>query len=98
MIVVFIVGSKVYKQIRSVAIGGTASARNASLFCMWREHLALKGPKNFQKHMSKHFPPHMMPIHPYRYLDNIVGILCAIPDYNIQHILSFLQKVYTLKL
>ena len=81
-----------------MAIGGTGSAENASLFCMWREHLALKWPKNYQKCMSKHFPPHMLPLNPYRYRDNIVGILCATPGYSIQHILKFLQKVYTLKL
>ena len=95
---VFTVGSRVYRQVRGVAIGGTASAQCASLFCMWKEYQALKWPKRYNKGMSAHLPPHMLPLLPYRYRDNIVGILNALPGYTIKHVMSFMQPVYGLKL
>ena len=95
---VFIVGSRVYRQVRGVAIGGTASAQCASLFCMWKEYQALKWPKRYSKRMSAHLPPQMLPLLPYRYRDNIVGILNALPGYTISHVMSILQSVYGLKL
>ena len=95
---VFIVGSRVYRQVRGVAIGGTASAQNASLYCMWREHQALKRPKRYRKRVCKHVPEHMMPLHPYRYRDNIVGILISVPGYTIDNIKKLYQDLYALTL
>ena len=65
---------------------------------MWKEYQALKWPKKYSKRMSAHLPPHMLPLLPYRYRDNIVGIMNTVTGYTINSVMSFMQSVYGLKL
>jgi hypothetical protein len=72
----FVVGNRIFRQVRGIAIGGIISAQAAELFCMHREILWRgRGAGEQQAIRSKYLPAMSLPLDPYRFRDNIVGLL-----------------------
>ena len=67
----------IHRQIRGVAIGGTTSAQLACIYCMVRENRFYSQPWPTQARTMHHFfHPCQVPIRPFRFRDNLVGIGC----------------------
>ena len=72
----FVVGNRLWRQKKGIAIGGIISAQLAELFCMGKELQFLSQTVEAQKQQqAKFLPPHSLILHPYRIRDNIVGLL-----------------------
>ena len=71
----FVMGNRVWDQIRGVAIGGPLSAQLASMFCMVREaKFYERGEEAVRKSVRRFLPHKSLPVRPFRFRDNIVGI------------------------
>ena len=93
---IFVIGSRVAKQKRGVAIGGLCSAQAAQLFCMMRE-LSFNTSSGSPAHkLSRRLPKHALPIPPYRYMDNIVGAICG--NIGLTRLQRMFEKLYGLEL
>ena len=91
----FTVGSAVFRQKRGVAIGGTGSAQMAiaNLFmCELRGYPAYTPVPTDSYHMH----PADLPVHPFRYVDNLVGIKRR--DTPLEDIQSNFEHIYGLRL
>ena len=72
----FVVGNRLLRQKKGIAIGGIISAQLAELFCMAKELKFLSQTVKAQKQQqAKFLPPHSLILNPYRFRDNIVGVL-----------------------
>ena len=92
---IFLIGSRVAKQKRGVAIGGLCSPQAAQLYCMMREvpfHQTSGTPTHT---MWSRLPPHALPISSYRYMDNLVGALCG--EIGLKRIQRVFEKIYDLE-
>ena len=69
----FVVGSAVLRQLRGVAIGSVCAAQLADIYCLWRGLQFLQRCKHTLNRIFHTLPPRSIPIHPYRYMDNLVG-------------------------
>ena len=72
----FVVGNRLWRQKKGIAIGGIISAQLAELFCMGKELQFLSQTVEAQKQQqAKFLPKHSLILRPYRFRDNIVGVL-----------------------
>ena len=74
---IFVIGSRVAKKKRGVAIGGLCFAQAAQLFCMLRELFFNTSSASEAHRLSRRLSKHALPIPPYRYTDNIVCVICG---------------------
>ena len=93
---IFVIGSRVAKQKRGVAIGGLCSAQAAQLFCMLRELSFITSSGSPAHKLSRHLPKHALPIPPYRYMDNIVGAICG--NVGLMRLQRMFERLYGLQL
>ena len=83
---VFTVGSSVLRQVRGIAIGGTGSAQfaNIDLFMQEQKFYPLTNPLRLD---SSNLHPGDLPVHPFRYMDNLVGVKrTATPISDVMHV------------
>ena len=92
---IFTVGGRVLHQKRGVAIGGTCSAQLAITTLWDAEHAGYPAvtPQRAD-HAGQH--PGLLPVHPFRYFDNLVGI--KYQSTPLQDILLNFQHIYGLSL
>jgi len=92
---VFVVGSSVMRQKRGIAIGGTGSAQlaNADLFVREHKFYPLTDPVALD---DSGLHPGDLPVHPFRYVDNIVGAKRVSTP--LASILDNFQSLYGLRL
>ena len=70
----FVVGNRLFRQKKGIAIGGIISAQSAELFCMGKElHFSSQTQQTQAKQQAKYLPPRALVLHPYRFGDNIGG-------------------------
>ena len=94
---VFVAGTRVLRQRRGVAIGGTCSAQLACLYCMYQEHEWYKGGYiSYADSVSRWMHPRAVPLFPFRFRDNIVGVGGG--DVTLQAIHGYFSEVYSLEL
>ena len=74
---------------------GPCSAQCAQLFCLYHE-VRLRQNKGKGCRLMKRLPKGCMPIDPYRYMDNIVGVICG--SVSLSRIQKALHAVYGLEL
>ena len=91
------IGNRVYRQVRGIAIGGTCSAQLASMYCIMREHTFYSRPwHKVEAEIARTIDPVVLPKFPFRFCDNIVGIVSeGVPATSI---LKHFEKLYDLKL
>ena len=91
----FVLGTRVLRQKKGLAIGGMISAQRASLYCMYKEHMFYSQPwARACSYMAKFFPPSSVPKFPARFRDNLMGVAKRTVD--VQRLKAFLAKVYGL--
>ena len=86
---------RIARQRRGVAIGGPCSAQCAQLYCLYHE-VQFRQNKGKGCRLMKRLPKGCMPIDPYRYMDNIVGVICG--SVSLSRIQKALHAVYGLEL
>ena len=93
----FVVANRVFTQLRGIAIGGVISAQCAELYCMGQEQKYLSLPKDARtKKKHKFVPPHSLPLPPYRFRDNIVGIITG--RLGLNRVQRWFEEVYRVDL
>ena len=92
---VFTVGGRVLRQKRGVAIGGTCSAQMAITTLWSSEHTGYPAVTT-QCTDAEGQHPGVLPVHPFRYVDNLVGVKYVSTP--LSGILANFQHIYALKL
>ena len=94
---IFVAGTRVLRQRRGVAIGGTCSAQLACLYCMYQEHDWYKeGFASYADRIRAWMHPRSVPLFPFRFRDNIVGV--AWGGVQLSAIHRYFSEVYGLEL
>ena len=91
----FVIGSRVGRQKREVAIGGPCAARSAQLYCLYREVLFRQGKTRSNK-LLRRLHKGTLPLDPYRYTDNIMGVICG--SVSLSRLQKALHALYGLEL
>ena len=87
---VFVIGNRVIRQVRGVAIGGTLSAQLACLYAIHREHQFFNREWSVvHKEVAEFIRPMAVPAFPFRFRDNLVGAAVG------QVPIAALQALYT---
>ena len=93
----FVVGDTIYRQTRGVAIGGTTSAQLACIYSMVCENRFYSQPWPTQAQtMQRFFHSKQVPMRPFRFRDNLVGISCNQP--HLPNLQKFYEHLYGLEL
>ena len=72
----FVVGNRLFRQKKGIAIGGIISAQLAELCCMGKELNFLSQTKETQfRQQAKYLPPGTLVLQPYWFRDTIVGVI-----------------------
>ena len=93
----FVVGDRVFRQVRGVAIGGTLSAQLSYLYAIHREHQFFDREWDVvQGDLAQYIVPTAVPAFPFRFRDNLVG--AAIGTVPIEALRSLYTQLYDLQL
>ena len=93
----FTASNRIYRQIRGVAIGGALSAQLSCLYCVNKEHAFYsQTASQMRTQITQHIPPSLLPHHPFRFRDNLVGVARGRPK--LPKVQALFERIYGLKL